>query len=49
MQGITGFVLADQVQAVDLAARVIKRAGRASDATLSRVRGALVALIEGHA
>jgi mRNA interferase MazF len=48
-QGITGFVLADQVQAVDPAARVIKRAGRASEATLSQVRAALVALIEGPA
>jgi mRNA interferase MazF len=48
-EGITGFVLTDQVQAVDPAERVIKRAGRVPDETLSRVRGALIALIGGKA
>ena len=46
-QGITGFVIADQVQAIDPAVRVIRRAGRAPDAILAEVRAKLVALIGG--
>lgn len=47
-QGISGFVLGDQIQAVDPAVRMIKRAGRVSDKTLSEVRAKLTALIRGE-
>jgi mRNA interferase MazF len=45
---ITGFVLVDQIQAIDPIARACRFAGVVSEATLSEVRRRLASLIQGE-
>jgi mRNA interferase MazF len=46
VEGLTGFVLADQVRSIDPAIRLFKRSGhRASQETLAAVKGIIAAII----